>query len=141
MKILEGSPVSPGFASGIAIVCDYAVERKETLLDRDILYDDVETECGRIDDALDRSQRELKLAEQTASGDPKLADAAALLSAHASMASEIAATVKKQIGCDLRSMSSRLLMRSSATGSADCKNSITNTFDNANRTSVTWARG
>lgn len=101
MKILEGSPVSPGFASGIAIVCDYAVERKETLLDRDILYDDVETECGRIDDALDRSQRELKLAEQTASGDPKLADAAALLSAHASMASEIAATVKKQIGCDL----------------------------------------
>jgi phosphotransferase system enzyme I (PtsI) len=61
----------------------------------------VQTECDRIDDALDRSQRELKIAEQTASGDPKLADTAALLSAHASMASEIAATVKKQIGCDL----------------------------------------
>lgn len=101
MKILEGSPVSPGFASGIAIICDYEIERVVTLPDRDILYDDVETECDRIDDALDRSQRELKMAEQTASGDPKLADAAALLSAHASMASEIAATVKKQIGCDL----------------------------------------
>jgi phosphotransferase system enzyme I (PtsI) len=101
MKTLEGSPVSPGFASGIAIVCDYEVERRVTFPDRDIRCDEVQSECDRMDDALDRSQRELKIAEQTASGDPKLADAAALLSAHASMASEIAATVKKQIGCDL----------------------------------------
>ena len=101
MKILEGSPVSPGFASGIAIVYDYEVERKLTLPDRDIRHTDVQTECDRIDDALEQSKRELKIAEQTASGDPKLADAAALLSAHAAMASEIAASVKQQIGCDL----------------------------------------
>ena len=101
MKNLEGNPVSLGFARGNAIVYDYEVERKVTLPDRDIRYDDVQTECDRIDEALDRSQHELKMAEQTASSDPKLADAAALLSAHASMASEIAATVKKQIGSDL----------------------------------------
>ena len=101
MKILEGSPVSPGFARGNAIVYDYEVERRLTFPDHDIRHGDVQTECDRIDDALDRSKRELKTAEQTAIGDPKFADAAALLSAHASMASEIAATVKKQIGCCL----------------------------------------
>ena len=55
----------------------------------------------RIDEALERSKLELKVAEQAASGDAKLADAAALLSAHAAMASEIAASVKQQIGSDL----------------------------------------
>ncbi len=60
-----------------------------------------QTECDRIDDALEQSKRELRIAEQTAGGDPKLADAAASLSAHAAMASEIAASVKQQIGSDL----------------------------------------
>ena len=101
MKILEGSPISPGFASGIAIVYDYEVERKLTLPDRVIRRADVPSECARIDEALEQSKSELQFAEQTASGDPKLADTAALLSAHASMASEIAASVKQQIGCDL----------------------------------------
>ena len=140
MRILEGSPVSPGFASGIAIVCDYEVERVVTLPDRDILYDDVQTECDRIDDALDRSQRELKIAEQTASGDPKLADAAALLSAHAQWPVKLRRQSRSRLDA-ISSMSSRLLIRSSAIGSTDCKNSTTNTFSNANRTSATWASG
>lgn len=101
MQILEGSPVSPGFARGIAIVYDYEVERKLSLPDREIQHTDVQSECDRMDDAFEQSKRELKTAVQTASRDPKFADAAALLSAHASMASEIAATVKQQIGCDL----------------------------------------
>ncbi len=101
MNILEGNPVSPGFAIGMSIVYDYEVERKLTLPDRDIRHADVQIECERIDDALAQSKRELNVAEQSASGDPKLANAAALLSAHASMASEIAASVKQQIGCDL----------------------------------------
>jgi phosphotransferase system enzyme I (PtsI) len=101
MAILEGSPVSPGFASGIAIVYDYEVERKVLLPDREIQHSDVRVECDRMDDALEQSKRDLKAAEQSASNDPKLADAAALLSAHAAMASEISASVKQQIGCDL----------------------------------------
>ncbi len=101
MTILEGSPVSPGFASGIAIVYDYEVERKALLPDREIQHSDVRVECDRMDDALEQSKRDLKAAEQSASNDPKLADAAALLSAHAAMASEISASVKQQIGCDL----------------------------------------
>jgi hypothetical protein len=54
MKILEGSPISPGFASAIAIVYDYEVERKLTLPDREIRHTDVQTECDRIDDALEQ---------------------------------------------------------------------------------------
>ncbi len=101
MKILEGNPVSTGFAIGMSVVYDCEVERKLSLPDRDIRYADVQNECDRIDDALAQSKRELNVAEQTASGDPQLADAATLLSAHAAMASEIAASVKEQIGCDL----------------------------------------
>jgi phosphotransferase system enzyme I (PtsI) len=85
----------------MAIVYGYEVERTLTLPNRDILHTDVQTECDRIDDALEQSKRELKIAEQTTGGDPKLADAATLLSAHATMASEIAASVKQQIGSDL----------------------------------------
>lgn len=101
MVILEGSPFSPGFASGIAIVYDYEVERKLLLPDREIQHSDVQAECNRMDDALAQSKRDLKAAEQSASDDPRLADANALLSAHAAMASEIAASVKQQIGFDL----------------------------------------
>ena len=101
MKILEGSPVSPGFARGIAIVYDYEVERKLTLPDRDIRHADIQKECDRIDDALERSEREWNVAAQTISVGPKLTDAAALLSAHARMAGEIATSVKQQIECDL----------------------------------------
>ncbi|QEF97371.1 Phosphoenolpyruvate-protein phosphotransferase [Stieleria maiorica] len=101
MTVLEGSPVSPGFASGIAIVYGYEVERKLLLPVREIQHSDVQVECDRMDDALEQSKRDLKTAEQIANNDPKLADAAALLSAHAAMASEIAVSVKQQIGCDL----------------------------------------
>ncbi len=41
MRTLEGSPISPGFASGFAIVYDYEVERKLSLPDRDIQHTDV----------------------------------------------------------------------------------------------------
>ncbi len=102
MKSLEGRPVSPGFAVGTAVVYDYEIQR--TLLsesEQDIRHGDVQSECDRIDKALERSNRELTIATQVVGGDPQLVDAAALLSAHATMAAEIAATVKQQIGCDL----------------------------------------
>ncbi len=108
MKVLEGSPISPGFARGIAIVYDYEVERKLKIPDREIEHAEVKSECDRMDDALEQSKRELKTAEQTASRDSRFTDAAALLSAHAAMASEIAESVKQQIGSDLVSVEQAL---------------------------------
>ncbi|WP_436717920.1 phosphoenolpyruvate--protein phosphotransferase [Roseiconus lacunae] len=101
IEILKGIPISPGFATGIAIVYNCEVERMLSLPVREIQHADVQVECDRIDDALEQSKRDLKTAEQSARDNSKLADASALLSVHATMASEIAASVKQQIGCDL----------------------------------------
>jgi phosphotransferase system enzyme I (PtsI) len=65
------------------------------------LRSDVQTECDRIDVALEQSTCDLELVVKKLSGQTKAADAAALLSAHAAMAREIATTVKQQIGSDL----------------------------------------
>ena len=108
MVRLEGNPLSPGFAGGVAVVYDYDVGRKLTLPHRAILQSDVQSECDRIDDALEQSKLDLKRVEQIANGESKLVDAAALLSAHAAMACEITASVKQQIECDLVSVEQAL---------------------------------
>lgn len=108
MKVLEGIPISPGFASGTAVVYDYQVERKLKIPDREIEHAEVMLECDRMDNALEQSKRELKTVEQTASRDSRFTDAAAFLSAHAAMASEIAESVKQQIGNDLVSVEQAL---------------------------------
>jgi phosphotransferase system enzyme I (PtsI) len=104
MKRMEGNPLSPGFASGIAVVYDCEVDRTLALPHRDISRSDVQTECERIDVALEQSTCDLELAVQKVSGQTKATDAAALLSAHAAMAREIAASVKQQVGDDLVSV-------------------------------------
>ena len=100
MLHLEGIPISPGYASGIAVVYDYAIQRRLELPHRAISHSEVETECKRLDDALETSSQDLKHVEQTTLNDPRLVDAAALLSVHAAMASEIAALVKQHISRD-----------------------------------------
>ena len=97
---LKGSPVSPGFASGTAVICDYEVERKLMLPDRQIPYCDVRVEHDRIDGAVEKLKQELLNAEQSASVNPKLTDVVSLLSSHAAMAGEIAETVKQRIGSE-----------------------------------------
>ena len=98
MSHLEGIPISPGYASGIAVVYDYEIQRRLELPHRTISHSEVDTECERLDDALETSSQDLKHIEQTASSDPRLVDSAALLSVHATMAHEIAALVKQRIG-------------------------------------------
>ncbi len=98
MLHLEGTAVSPGYASGIATVYNYELERRIELPDHAITRAEVEAECKRIDDALAQSSRELMLIEQTALNDPRLLRSAAILSAHISMANEIAAVVKQHVG-------------------------------------------
>jgi phosphotransferase system enzyme I (PtsI) len=101
MTRVEGKPLSPGFACGIAVVYDCEVERTLAIPHRDILRSDVQTECDRIDVALEQSTCDLKLADRNVNGRVKIVDAAALLSVHAAMAREISASVKQQIGSDL----------------------------------------
>ena len=98
MLHLEGIPISPGYANGVAVVYDYEIERRLRLPHRAISQQEVETECKRLDGALETSSEDLKLVELTALSEPRLAESARLLSAHSAMATEIAALVKQHIG-------------------------------------------
>ncbi len=98
MLLLEGIPVSLGYAGGIATVYDFEIERRLELPRRAISHAEVESECQRLDEALDCSTQDLKLAQQSALRDPALVESAAVLSSHSSMADDIAALVKQHIG-------------------------------------------
>jgi phosphoenolpyruvate-protein kinase (PTS system EI component) len=88
MMHLEGNPISPGHASGIATICDYEIERRFELPHRAILHAEVESECIRLSEALEQSSQDLKCIQQTALSDSRLVEFAALLSAHSTMANE-----------------------------------------------------
>lgn len=97
MLTLQGIPVSPGFADGVAVVYDYELERALGLPLGPISDFEVESERGRIDKALEQSNEELETAEQVAQSDVRLVDAATLMSVHSTMAREIADLVRNQI--------------------------------------------
>ena len=101
MQHLEGNPISPGFATGIAVVYDYEIERIIELPERFISHAEVKSECIRLDDALEQSSEELKSIERIALREPKLARSAALSSAHSTMAQEITEIVRVHIGREL----------------------------------------
>ena len=98
---LEGMPISPGYANGLAVVYDFEIERRLELPSRSISNLEVQSECNRLDEALEASSHDLKSVEQSALSEPRLVDSAALLSAHAAMAKEIAAIVGQHIGREL----------------------------------------
>ena len=56
MLLLEGIPISPGYARGIAVVYDYEIERRLELPHRSISHLEVESECTRLNDALEQVQ-------------------------------------------------------------------------------------
>jgi phosphotransferase system enzyme I (PtsI) len=101
MLLLEGIPISPGCASGTAVVYDYDVGRRLEVPSRELTSPEVEAEWGRLDNALERSRQDLQLLEQTASKRPNLSKSVALLSAHSAMTREIAALVKQHVGREL----------------------------------------
>ena len=101
MKYLEGIPISPGYANGIAVIYDYEVGRRIEVTTSELTSSEVESEWKRLDEALERSRQDLQLLDQTASGNPSLSKSVAVLSAHAAMTQEIAALVKQHIGREL----------------------------------------
>ncbi|MBV8610514.1 MAG: hypothetical protein JO034_24055, partial [Singulisphaera sp.] len=66
MPPLEGIPVSPGYAEGTAIVYAYEIERRLEVSRRSVSHSEIGTEYGRLDDAVEQSNRELNRAEQSA---------------------------------------------------------------------------
>ncbi len=101
MPPLEGIPVSLGYAEGTAIVYAYEIERRLEVSRRSVSHSEIGTEYGRLDDAVEQSNRELNRAEQSARSDPSRADSADLLAAHSRLVDDVAAKVKQRMGREL----------------------------------------
>jgi phosphoenolpyruvate-protein kinase (PTS system EI component) len=103
MLLLEGIPVSPGYAKGIAVVYDYDIERRIALPSRSISHSEVECEFTRLDDALQHTSQSLEIAEQAGVNEPRLVDSAALfLESHERPAFEVQVEIYDGMarGCD-----------------------------------------
>ena len=98
---LEGTSISPGYAVGIAVIYDYEIERRLELPSQSIAHTEVESECNRLNDALEQSCQDLTSVQRVILQERTLVDSAALLSAHSTMAKEIAAIVRQHIGREL----------------------------------------
>ncbi len=105
MECMEGQTLSPGLAKGVAVVVGYDLQRRFTSAKLDkpdsILRADVQVECERMDDALEKAKQDLNAYNSVAADKPSLAAAVELLSVHAAMASEMADSVKGRVSSDL----------------------------------------
>ena len=105
MELMEGTTLSTGLAKGVAVVMEYELQRKtaspQTGEADSILHADVDAECERIDDALERSKDDLNDLNAGARDKPAIAAAVELVSVHAAMASEMASLVKERISSNL----------------------------------------
>jgi phosphotransferase system enzyme I (PtsI) len=105
MESMEGKSLATGLASGVAVKVGYELQRTfssaQSSEAESISRMDVHAECERMDAALEGSKRDLSAFTKVASGQAPLTAAVELLSVHASMASEIAASVKERVSSDL----------------------------------------
>lgn len=101
MLNLQGVPLSPGYASGPAVVYDPDIERWIEMPQRCISDSQVATECDRLDDALEHSAHDLKQLESSASAKAGPVVSTAVMSAQSIMAGDIAKLVKQHIGHEL----------------------------------------
>lgn len=105
MECMRGTTLSGGLARGVAVVVGYELQRtlQSANIDKpdSILRAEVRLECERMDGALEKSQRDLRMFTTVAGEKPSLAAAVELLSVHAIMASEIAALVKERVANSL----------------------------------------
>lgn len=105
MQRMEGNSLSTGLAKGMAIVMGYELQRTIELprpaQPDSILRADVHGECERMDAALERSKQDLCVLSDLAKNNSSIASAVELVSAHATMASEIASLVKERISSNL----------------------------------------
>ncbi|EMB17467.1 phosphoenolpyruvate--protein phosphotransferase [Rhodopirellula europaea] len=105
MERMEGNSLSTGLAKGVAVVLGYELQRTITLPTENtsdsISRSKVSDECDRMDDALEKSKQDLDDLKSIATDRTSISSAIDLVSAHASMAGEIASLVKDRISHDL----------------------------------------
>jgi phosphoenolpyruvate-protein phosphotransferase (PTS system enzyme I) len=97
----KGIAISPGYADGVAVVYDDQTDHRREFPDRDILPAEIEAEHGRLDDATEQSQGELKQPEPSASTPAAPDDSTAMLAAHSQLVRDIAAKVKQHLSREL----------------------------------------
>lgn len=105
MERMEGNSLSTGLAKGVAVVLGYELQRTITLprenASDSISRSKVSDECNRMDDALEKSKQDLDDLKSIATDRTSISSAIDLVSAHASMAGEIASLVKDRISHEL----------------------------------------
>ncbi len=97
----KGIAISPGYADGVAMVYDDQADHRLGFPDRDILPAEIEAEHGRLNDATEQSQGELKQPEPSAVGPAAPDDSTAVLAAHSQLVRDIAAKVKQHLSREL----------------------------------------
>lgn len=97
MTVLEGTPVSPGLASGTAIVYDFEVGRKMRTESTEAAACDVPREWKRLDMAIKQSSRDFDHIAKLSGDGSGNATSLSILAAHAAMTAEIASLVKEHI--------------------------------------------
>lgn len=101
MPLMEGIPISPGYAVGVVIKYGIEIERRFEIPRRAITEGEIDGECVRLDDALTRANRHLDELGQSVSAESHQIESAALLTAHSMLATEVAGLVRKHIGMEL----------------------------------------
>jgi phosphotransferase system enzyme I (PtsI) len=101
MPQLKCFPVSPGYADGIAIICDFEIERKIEVRQRQIPSGEIESEYERLADAVEESHRELRETNEATRLQRGRFDSRALIAAHSHLVDEVAAKVKQHVGQEL----------------------------------------
>ncbi|QDU58000.1 phosphoenolpyruvate--protein phosphotransferase [Aeoliella mucimassa] len=101
MFILEGVPISPGYAQGKAVVYDVELGARLETPSKSLLPEEVPQEWERLEAALEQSRMELLQLGDVIAGSPLLKQSAGILAAHASMTIEIAELVKQYVGKQL----------------------------------------
>lgn len=112
MVFFQGQSLSGGLATGTAVVLEFEIHPKFAFKDRresdSILQTHVESECERMDEALDISRKELLTLGSTISKSTALGATVDIFNVHASLAREISESVKTLIANDLLSVETAL---------------------------------
>lgn len=112
MEFFQGQSLSGGLATGTAVVLEFEIHPKLAFKDRpesdSILQAHVESECERMDEALDISRTELLTLGSTISKSTALGATVDLFNVHASLAREISESVKTLVANDLLSVEKAL---------------------------------
>lgn len=101
MQLLNGVPVSPGFADGTAVVYDYLIEHRLEVPRYAVEPEEIAEEDTRLHHAVEEAGRELeqaKSADRSAAGEP---ETAGVLAAHQQLVREVAERARRHIRRDL----------------------------------------